>query len=64
MENNREYGYTDSLYDLNTDFKIYARFIGVLIKLKFMPIRHGQVLMSNFGQNRFQQLRDEVPNGN
>lgn len=59
---NKECGYTENMDLLLNDLKMYARFMGTLVRLHLLPIRNGQLLISNFGQKRFNQLRDgETP---
>lgn len=56
-------GYTDNIFLLQFDIRYYAKFIATLIRLNLMPTRHGQVLCSNFSQQRFEQLRDGGDDG-
>lgn len=63
---NEEYGYTKDMFNFNADLKVYARFMQVFVKLNLVSIRTAQVLMSNYGQDRFTQFRNEkgYSNGN
>lgn len=51
-------GYTDELYTMRFNLRRYAKFIGTLVRLDIMPVRHGQVLVSNFSQREFDKIRD------
>jgi len=52
------YGYTDNMYILQRELRMYSKFMHTLVKLKLMSIRVGQVLISNHGQQVFQKIRD------
>lgn len=61
LENDNEFektGYTDDMFLLQADIRRCAKFIGTLIRLKIMPINHGRVIISNYSQNRFDELRN------
>lgn len=52
-------GYTADMFELQSDIRLYAKFIGTFIRLDLVEIRIGQILVSNYGQARFDQLRNE-----
>jgi len=51
-------GYTNDMFQLQTDIRMYAKFIAVMVRLELVTVRTGQVLASNYGQKRFETLRD------
>lgn len=55
-----EEGYTLELIMLNEDIKRKYKFLGVFVKLNLMHYRVAQVIGSNYGQKRFQELRDSA----
>ena len=52
-------GYTDDMFILQADIRRYTRFIATMIRLELMSVRNGQILSSNYGQRRFDQLKDD-----
>lgn len=52
-------GYTDDTFLLLHDIRKYTKFISTMIKLELISVRAGQILCSNYGQKRFEQLRNE-----
>ena len=50
-------GYTDEMFLLNQDLRIYAKFIAAMIRLGLMEVRVGQILSANYSQIRFEALR-------
>lgn len=54
-----QHGYTDDMWALQADLRRYTRFIATLVRLELVQLRVGQVLSSNYGMKRFEQLRNE-----
>lgn len=51
-------GYSENTFELINDIRKYTKLISVMVKLELVSIRAGQILCSNYGQKRFNQLRD------
>ena len=51
-------GYTGNMYDLIADIKCTARFIATLVRLNLVPMRVGQILASDYGQQCFDKIRN------
>lgn len=51
-------GYTDDMFMLQADIRRYSKFIATLVRLELVTVRNGQILSSNYGQQRFDELRN------
>ena len=51
-------GYTNDMYAFSEDLTIHTRFMKILVKLGLIPVRLAQVINSDFGQKRFEQMRN------
>jgi len=51
-------GYTEDMWILQRHIACYAKLMGTFVRLNLMTPREAQILSSNFGQERFDDLRD------
>lgn len=49
-------GYTDKFYNLRFNLRVYAKFIGAMVRLGILSVREGQILASNYSQREFEKI--------
>lgn len=59
MEINEQSGYSEEFYKVQDEIRRYSKFIAVLVRLELVPVRHAQILASNFSQDLFNKIRSE-----
>lgn len=53
-------GYTEDMFWLHEDIACYTKFIATMVRLKLVSLRAGQILAANYGQKRFDMLRNGI----